>query len=196
MSGADHASGRAAPPAPSIRQAPALHAQADTMPYAVPIPVVCLLLAALACAPSGSEPAPAPASDATGDATADGPPVRPANAIQVVGVVTNLYGYTVEGASVTVRVGEPRAVGAAPDVECDGASNWPAPTRTGPTGRFTVPVRAGVGPRFQACLEVEALPPPRARLQERTVVVPAVVFSPPGPDGAPADTVPVHIALY
>lgn len=157
-----------------------------------------VLVALAGIAACGGEPAraPGPGGPAEQAAAPDGEAgARGANVLHVAGYVTDLYGYVVPNASVTIRVGEPRPVGSAPDRDCRNATNWPHPTRTGPTGAFALNVDAGAGRAFQACLEIEARPPPRSRLRERILVVPAAVFRPAAPNGAPQDTAFVRVPL-
>lgn len=110
--------------------------------------------------------------------------------VAVEGVVTDRWGYVVPDAWVTVRVGSPGR----DDPECADASHLPTRTRTSPTGRFAVVVDAGPRPAFDACLEVEALPPRGLRLRENRTVVSSAHFAPI--DALVAQPVAVRVTLY
>lgn len=135
-----------------------------------------LLLPLAACASRGvlpGPPAPLPAE------SADRAPL----VLRVEGVVVDRYGYAVPDASVTVRVGSPERADAVDG--CPSATYFPTRTRTTPLGRFDLVVEAGRRAPFHACIEVEAIPPPRSGLVERAVVVPSAAFEPVGADGVP-----------
>ena len=117
----------------------------------------------------------------------------PQVAVRVEGVVTDRWGYIVPDTWITVRVGSPNA--GAPDEDCEGASHLPTRTRGGVTGEFAVVVLAGQRAPFNACLEVEALPPPNTGLRENRRIVPSVAFTREAAGGA-GEPVRVHIVLY
>lgn len=116
-------------------------------------------------------------------------------ALRVSGVVFDRWGYAVPDASVTVRVGSPAGTPGA-DPACPDASHLPTRTRTSPTGEFSVVVEAGRREPFEACLEVEALPPARSPWRENRMVVPVAPFHPAGPDGEPTRSVGVRVMLF
>lgn len=117
----------------------------------------------------------------------------PMVAARVEGVVTDRWGYIVPDTWITVRVGSPGT--GAPDEDCEGASHLPTRTRGGVTGEFAVVVQAGQRAPFNACLEVEALPPANTGLRENRRVVPSVAFTHAAAGGA-GEAVRVHIVLY
>ena len=145
--------------------------------------LACALVLATSCRSSSflpPEPDPLPA-----EASA-----APRVGVAVEGIVTDRWGYVVPDAWVTVRVGSPGRV----DGDCADASHLPTRTRTSPTGRFAVIVDAGHRPAFDACLEVEALPPRGLRLRENRAVVPSARFGPI--DATGAQPVAVRVTLY